>query len=271
MNRTPPTAVRCELRREVGFGCPAPGCSNPYLEWHHFDPPWKVEEHHRPDGMIAPCEEHHTKADNGAYTVDQLRRMKAEAAKSRTDVQGRFDWLRRKLLVVVGGQLHPLAQTVLRVKGTPIIWFTRDDEQHVLVNIDLSSVSKSGEDRLVLIGNDWLLKGTPSDFHCPTSGRLIHAKYPGGDELRIEFFDVKDQNDLVRRYPAAAPLPYPDPLAQLYPDVAATLQVTSPITVVDVVVDLPGTPFSFGRKVTKVGPATFEDCVMYTECAFAWD
>src|SRR5918912_315690 len=36
VNRTPPAAVRRELRREVGFGCPVPDCGNPYLYWHHF-------------------------------------------------------------------------------------------------------------------------------------------------------------------------------------------------------------------------------------------
>ena len=39
MNRTPPKKVIQTLRQEVGFGCPIPNCGNPYLEWHHFDPP----------------------------------------------------------------------------------------------------------------------------------------------------------------------------------------------------------------------------------------
>ena len=55
MNRTPPKKVIQTLRQEVGFGCPVPNCGNPYLEWHHFDPPWSIENHHRPEGMIALC------------------------------------------------------------------------------------------------------------------------------------------------------------------------------------------------------------------------
>jgi hypothetical protein len=143
-----------------------------------------VEQHHRPEGLIGLCAEHHTEADAGAYTIEQLRRMKAEAARSRGDVKGRFDWLRQKLLVVVGGNTYPLARTALRVNGSPAIWFTRDEEGHILVNIDISGLSKSGEDRLVMRENDWSLTGNPSDFECPPSGKLIHAKYPGPETRR---------------------------------------------------------------------------------------
>jgi len=76
MDRTPPVEVRRALRREVGFGCPVSGCANPYLEYHHFDPPWRTHEHHDPLGMIALCAEHHKKADAGAFTLSQLRALK---------------------------------------------------------------------------------------------------------------------------------------------------------------------------------------------------
>lgn len=52
MNRTPPEPVREILRKEVNFGCPIEGCGSPYLEYHHFDPPWHEREHHDPQGMI---------------------------------------------------------------------------------------------------------------------------------------------------------------------------------------------------------------------------
>ena len=77
MNRTPPKKVIQTLRQEVGFGCPIPNCGNPYLEWHHFDPPWSIENHHRPEGMIALCTQHHKNADNYAYTNEQLIRTYA--------------------------------------------------------------------------------------------------------------------------------------------------------------------------------------------------
>src|SRR5580693_411457 len=63
MTRTPPADIRRALRREVGFVCPVPGCTNPYLTRHHFDPIWRVREHHEPGGLIALCRDHHSQAD----------------------------------------------------------------------------------------------------------------------------------------------------------------------------------------------------------------
>ncbi|WP_133202535.1 MULTISPECIES: hypothetical protein [Arthrobacter] len=95
------------LREEVGYHCPADKdgdiCGSPYLTWHHFDPPWRVEKHHRPEGMIALCREHADKADNRSYTDDQLRTLKKEGKGRGKSVSGRFDWMRQEMIAVVGG------------------------------------------------------------------------------------------------------------------------------------------------------------------------
>ncbi|MBF0555485.1 MAG: hypothetical protein HQK96_13170 [Nitrospirae bacterium] len=76
MNRSVPDNVMRILREEVNYGCPYPSCGQPILMWHHFDPPWNEENHHRPEGMIALCPEHHRYADGGHYTKAQLRKWK---------------------------------------------------------------------------------------------------------------------------------------------------------------------------------------------------
>src|SRR5260221_10290048 len=131
MNRTPPKRVRRTLRHEVGFGCPVPGCGNPYLTWHHFDPPWEVQEHHNAEGMIALCEEHHNKADAKAFTVDQLRQFKRDAPATAKDVEGRFDWLRHRVLAVVGGNFYYENSVIFKYQNRPVIWFKRDDKDHL--------------------------------------------------------------------------------------------------------------------------------------------
>jgi hypothetical protein len=86
--RTPLANVRLALKREVGFRCPALDCGRPYLTWHHFNPPWAVEHHHRPEGMIALCVEHAAKADGGAYTKEQLEGMKSRGADAALAIEG---------------------------------------------------------------------------------------------------------------------------------------------------------------------------------------
>ena len=134
MNRTPPTEVRQALRKQVGFGCPIQNCGNPYLEWHHFDPPWREREHHNLEGMIALCAEHHGKANAGAYTKEQLHLFKKEAENRSVQVKGRFDWLRNRLLAYVGGGFYYEVPVIFQIKNYPVVWFNRDEEGHLLLN-----------------------------------------------------------------------------------------------------------------------------------------
>jgi hypothetical protein len=103
VNRTPPQSVKRELQRQQGFACAIADCRNPYLEYHHFDPPWAERKHHEAQGMIALCPEHHRKADGGAYTVAQLRAYKTASAENAGEVRGQFEWLRRDMVLFAGG------------------------------------------------------------------------------------------------------------------------------------------------------------------------
>jgi hypothetical protein len=199
MNRTPPVAVRRLLRSEVGFGCPIPGCGNPYLRWHHFDPPWRVLEHHNPEGMIALCGEHHDKADSGAFTIEQLRSFKR---RSEADVRGRFDWMRNDLLAVIGGSFFYKCPVPLTVRSRPCIWFSRDEGGLLLLNFDMAIFRD--EPRLRLEDNFWILPPGALDLECPPSGRLIEARYANGDRLRVEFFEISAADAFLEIYPTVS-------------------------------------------------------------------
>lgn len=208
MNRTPPVPVRRALRQEVGFGCPVQDCGNPYLSWHHFDPPWSEREHHDPPGMIALCAEHHSKADAGAFDKEQLRQLKRDPFAKGRAVKGRFDWLRNELLLVVGGMFYLRTPIAVQVGGRPIVSTTRDSDGHALLNVNM--LSTSGRPRMVMVESYWLSHGEPDDLECPPNGRLVAASYPGGDLLRVEFFKLADAAAVRERYPDASwPLPVP--------------------------------------------------------------
>ena len=89
LSRTPPESVRHFLRSEVNFGCPIQGCGIPYLTWHHFDPPWNIEEHHNPEGMIALCHTHADLADGKRWTNDQLRQFETKTLSIQEEVKER--------------------------------------------------------------------------------------------------------------------------------------------------------------------------------------
>ena len=233
MNRTPPVDVRRTLRSEIGFGCPVDNCGNPYLEWHHFDPPWHEKEHHNPEGMIALCAEHHKKADVGAFTKEQLKNFKIQAEENSKEIKGKFDWLRNKLLVVVGSCFFYETMTILQFRDEAAIWLRRDENGYLLLNLRMLTIS--GEKRLRLEDNFWMGKGTFTDFDCPPSGKKIHAKYDNGDEIKIEFIEMKSIEMLKKRYPEA----YPERWGM------EMLGIELPITVVEVLNKVGGTNIAF--------------------------
>lgn len=233
MDRNPPEEVRRALRREVGFGCPVEGCSNPYLEYHHFDPAWRVREHHHVPGMIALCAEHHRKADAGAFTTSQMRALKQAPAGR---VVGRFDWLRNDILAVVGGTLFYETPVIFQFKKEKAIWFERDADNNMLLNLRM--VTLSGEPRLSMRNNDWVVLGNPSDFQSPPSGKRIRATYANGDSLSVEFSEMTDHASAVKRFPLES--------------AGALAGLRFPVTVVEIEERIGGSECGFGPTWIRI-------------------
>jgi hypothetical protein len=240
VNRTPPAEVRHQLRHEVGFGCPANECGNPYLEWHHFDPPWSEREHHDPAGMVALCGEHHSKADAGAYTPDQLRAFKDNQA---AFVGGRFDWMRNDLLVVVGGNFYHETPTAVQFGQQPVVWLNRDDDGYLLLNLNMLTAGQ--EPRAVMQDNFWVALGCPVDLECPPSGKRLKVVYDNGDRLGIEFFPLDSADEVDVRYPEAHATSWP---------------ISFPITAVEVQMKVGGSDLEFGPRSTKFGRMQMTNC-----------
>jgi hypothetical protein len=202
MERRPKASVRKTLREEVRFGCPVDKCGSPYLTWHHFDPPWRIEEHQNVSGMVALCAEHHKKADAGAFTKDQIRGFKTNPflANSASGPEGVFDWRREQLLVRAGQMKAINCPVLLELAGRPAIWLSKDDLGHELLNLDIWDT----DDNLLfsMRDNEWLVMCDPDDFECPPSGRSLILRVPKFSiRLTIEFRSLTQEQfmDLVRK------------------------------------------------------------------------
>jgi len=138
----------------------------------------REKEHHNPDGMIALCGEHHDKADAGAFTREQLGRMKQDGRAHAAEVRGRFEWMRRELLGVVGGSFYHETPILVQFRDEPMIWFNRDESGYLLLNVRMLTASK--EPRLRVEDNYWITRGNPetSNVRHPASGS-VHATAQG--------------------------------------------------------------------------------------------
>jgi hypothetical protein len=254
VNRTPPSAVRRQLRQEIGFGCPVDGCESPYLSWHHFDPPWSEQQHHDPAGMVALCQEHHSQADAGAFTADQLRALKAAGREREDQVHGRFNWMRQQVLAVVGGNFYLETPIILQIQGQPVVWWNRDEDGFMLLNLQM--LTASGQPRARIEDNDWITTGAEADIECPPSGRRLRIDYSNGDQLCVEFATIDSEENLESCYadlfPELPPLPGferpPIPDLSRIPG-----EVVFPITVAEVTMNIADTTLRLGPKQTEIG------------------
>jgi hypothetical protein len=150
--------------------------------------------------MIALCSTHHVQAELNTWTKRQLREFKANAAKSREVVKGRFDWMRYRLLGIAGGNGVYDVSVLFYCSKQPIIWFTRDSNGYLRVN--LRKPRNDTEADPLMEDNDWLVGPDVGDIDCPPGGNLLAVRYPNGDVLRVEFRDLATNQDACQRYPA---------------------------------------------------------------------
>lgn len=183
--------------------------------------------------MIALCATHHGQAH--AWTVGQVRAMKAAAASNLRDgVQGRFQWMRNSFFGAVGGTFYYECRKLVVVRGEPIVWFNRNDQGLLMLNVSMLTVSR--EPRVQIVDNDWISKGSPIDLQSPPSGDKLIAKYSNGDYLAIKFRNLSNTEDMHRAHP------------QFQGDPA----IEFPIVSVSVVMRAGGTPFDFSATETRL-------------------
>ncbi len=114
------------LRKQANFGCAI--CGEPYLTYHHFDPPWAERHHDEPEGMIALCVKHAGMADAKAFTKEQLRAYKRSPANKGTTLESTFEWFRQNFLFIVGGNIAFKCNTIVGSSRERIIWLEEDEE-----------------------------------------------------------------------------------------------------------------------------------------------
>ncbi len=135
--------------------------------------------------MIALCREHHIQADHGAFTVEQLQAFKRNAKTNWAQVNGRFNWMRNRMLAVVGGNFFYETLVIFQFKEKPVVWLERNPEGYLLLNVFM--LTTSGQPRAYIRNNDWFNTGGEEDIECPPSGKRLRICYPNGDLVNIEF------------------------------------------------------------------------------------
>jgi hypothetical protein len=186
-----PVDVRRILRKEVNYGCPVLNCGSPFLSYHHFDPPWHQKNHHNPNGMIALCLHHHKAADNGAFTINQLKQMKKKPFLSQKSLlRGQIAWRRKHILFDVGSNYYIGANNIFIRGEERLIWLSRNQKGEIMINFDIRD--KNGIVVFSMRNNDWIASTSLKDIESPPAMKYIKIKDKNsGVRLSIRFRDLK--------------------------------------------------------------------------------
>lgn len=149
--------------------------------------------------MIALCQEHHRKGDAGAFTRDQLKALKDQGGRLAESVQGRFDWMRRDYLSIIGGNAFMDTDVALEIGGAPAVWWTKNQREEMLLNFDFQIPGHPP--RVAIRENFWTVSpDNLRDLTCPPSGKEIRVDFANGDVFRTRFTEVGSATELSRRH-----------------------------------------------------------------------
>jgi hypothetical protein len=153
------------------------------------------------------------------------------------------------MLAVVGGNFYFEVPVVIQAGEQPVVWFGRDNDGLLLLNVRM--LTKSNDGRALIEDNYWLAEGVEADIECPPSGKRLRIDYATGDHLQVQFRNIEDEEELVSRYRTSVPR-----LPVLVGEQAPQLEVSFPLTAVEIEMEVAGTAIRFGPGETKVGGVT---------------
>lgn len=191
-NRTIPTIIRRQLRREVNWGCPVANCGSPFLSYHHFAPPFRKftdQTKHALSGIIALCMAHAAQADGGVFSDEQIRELKKNPFLRGGQVSGKNQWLRRNTILRSGSNIFISIGTLLTVCGEKVISFNRNLEGYLELSMNIKD--SNGNPLFVMENNDWLVSGSLDDLQVTPRGRDIVIKSKTeGFWITLQFNDL---------------------------------------------------------------------------------
>jgi hypothetical protein len=191
--------------------------------------------------MLALCATHHAKAD--AWTVEQCRELKLNPKSSVTG--GRFEWMRREVVAIVGGNYYYETPRMVVFRGEPVVWFGRDEDGYLLLSMRMLTASNEG--RAQLLANDWDIAGEPLDIESPPNGSLLRVHYANGDDVRIQFKEWESAEKLSEKHPRILTLGN---------------EISFPLVTVEISMVVGGTGVRFDAKSSQIGGITMTGNVM---------
>lgn len=134
--RNTPTQIQRQLRKEANFGCCR--CGHPLLDNAHIIP-YRLTHEFLPEDMLALCPTCHRIADDGQYSEEYLRKLKANP-RNKISVTERFLIESEKLILNLGGNKFIDCNRILTINDFDIITMNREAGGDITFSLSLFDI-----------------------------------------------------------------------------------------------------------------------------------
>jgi hypothetical protein len=162
--------------------------------------------------------------------------------------------MRDDVLAVIGGNYFYETPHMVVFRDEPMIWFERDEERRLLLNLRV--LTASGLPRTRLENNDWVIRGDPVEVDSPPNGSRLRVRYDNGDDVSIRFREWAGPTQLGGTFPRA---------------LALGADLRFPLVTAEITIDVGGTDIKFGPTTTRLGGAQLTgNVVSHCQAGFAF-
>ena len=172
-----PEPIARQIRQRCGFGCVI--CGNPFIDYHHFDPPFSQVREHRADGITILCANHHREANHGRRSAESIKAYNADPECRRTGhTVAALDGSMRPLKFMMGSAVFD-TPVVLMYESTEIISFRPPEAEGAPWRLSARIFDRTGRELLRITDNEWRIG--INQYDITAQGKTVEVRQKKGD------------------------------------------------------------------------------------------
>jgi len=157
LTRDIPEPILRSVRQRCGFGCVV--CGDPFIVYHHFDPPFPEAHEHRPEGITLLCQRCHDDETRHRLAPDYVRQHNANpyclrAGHTRHCLVRSSISTGRPLTFKIGSTTFE-TQVVLMYEDEELISFKPPEDEKAPLRLSAKMTDLNGQELLTIVDNEW--------------------------------------------------------------------------------------------------------------------
>lgn len=177
LQRNIPDSVARQIRQRCGFGCVI--CGDPFIYYHHFDPPFNQAREHRAEGITILCGNHHREADHGRRSIESIKARDADPeCRRRGHTVAVLDGSTGPLKFIMGSAVFD-TPVILMYETIELISFRPPETNEAPWRLSARIFDRIGRELLRITDNEWRID--TNRYDVTAEGKVIEVRQRKGD------------------------------------------------------------------------------------------